>query len=312
MMIFGIKLLEVFGLPAAYAELNQYEEINFWLRRAAKNPNSFYGIIANHILGVNKPINWSSKKMNSQTENKFFLLPAGKRIQAIIQVGLLKELENEIVKINSVMNKEIAMWSLDIAEYFNLAYTQLKIAGKLSQYGIDLPIKYFYPVPLWQPNGGFNIEPALMYAFMHQESTFNTSAKSSRGAIGLMQIMPKTAKFISKNIQVKRNNSNILKVPEINLEVGQEYIEYLMKLDLIQNNLIYLAAGYNGGPGNLKKWQLNTNYLNDPLLFMESIPSRETRWFIEKVLTKYWIYNDKLGKKSNSLEMLAKGQNPIY
>ena len=45
---------------------------------------------------------------------------------------------------------------------------------------------------------------------------------------------------------------------------------------------------------------------------MESIPSRETRWFIEKVLTKYWIYNDKFEEKTNSLEMLAKGNNPIY
>ena len=167
-------------------------------------------------------------------------------------------------------------------------------------------------MPIWQPNGGYSVEPALMFAFMHQESTFNTSAKSSRGALGLMQIMPATAKFISTNKQVKRNNSNILKIPEINLEVGQEYINYLMNLDLIQKNLIYLAAAYNGGPGNLKKWKDNTNYLNDPLLFMESIPSRETRWFIEKVLTKYWVYNDKLTGKTNSLEMLAKGNNPIY
>ena len=301
-----------FWAARAYAKLNQYENINFWLKRAGKNPNSFYGIIANHILGVDEPIKWTSRTLGLQTENKFFLLPAGKRIQALIQVGLLQELENEIVKINSVMNKEIAMWSLDIAEYFNLAYTQLKIANKLARYGVDLPIKYFYPVPLWQPNNGFSVEPALIYAFMHQESTFNVSAKSSQGAMGLMQIMPRTAKFISTNKLVKRNNANILKVPEINLEVGQEYIEYLMNLDLIQKNLIYLTAAYNGGPGNLKKWQQNTNYLDDPLLFMESIPSRETRWFIEKVMTKYWIYNKKLGNKSNSLEMLAKGKNPIY
>ena len=85
-----------------------------------------------------------------------------------------------------------------------------------------------------------------------------------------------------------------------------------MNLNLIQKNLIYLAAAYNGGPGNLKKWKDNTNYLDDPLLFMESIPSRETRWFIEKVLTKYWIYNNKLKNESNSLEMLAKGEGPIY
>ena len=127
-----------------------------------------------------------------------------------------------------------------------------------------------------------------------------------------MQIMPSTAKFISSNKLVKRNNSNILKVPEINLEVGQEYIEYLLNLDIVDRNLIYLTAAYNGGPGNLEKWMKKTNYMEDPLFFMESIPSRETRWFMEKVLTKYWIYNDKLGKSSNSLNLLAKGEYPIY
>ena len=80
----------------------------------------------------------------------------------------------------------------------------------------------------------------------------------------------------------------------------------------IKSNLIYLTAAYNGGPGNLQKWLEQTNFKDDPLLFMESIPSRETRWFIEKVLTKYWIYKDQMGKTSHSLEMLAEGKNPIY
>ena len=85
-----------------------------------------------------------------------------------------------------------------------------------------------------------------------------------------------------------------------------------MKHENVKGNLIYLTAAYNGGPGNLKKWLDKTNYLNDPLLFMESIPSRETRWFIEKVLTKYWIYQNQFGETSKSIKMLAKGENPIY
>ena len=83
-------------------------------------------------------------------------------------------------------------------------------------------------------------------------------------------------------------------------------------MKIVDNNLIYLTAAYNGGPGNLEKWKKNINYLNDPLLFMESIPSRETRWFIEKVLTKYWIYKNKFGEKSASLFLLAEGKNPNY
>ena len=300
-----------FWAARANAKLNNYEEINFWLNRASSNPNSFYGIISSEILGIENPIEWKFKKVKNK-KNKFQSLPAFQRIQALIQVGLLSEIENEIIKVNTVMNKDVAQWSLDIAQHFNLAYTQLKIVNKLSKYGVELPIRYYYPTPIWKPRDDFSIEPSLLYAFMHQESMFNKTAKSHRGAIGLMQIMPSTAKFISTSKDVKRSNSSILKIPEINLEVGQEYIEYLLNLKLVNNNLIYLTAAYNGGPGNLQKWLKKTNYLEDPLFFMESIPSRETRWFIEKVMTKYWIYNNKFGKNSNSLSLLAKGKNPIY
>ena len=300
-----------FWVARAYVKLNQYEDINFWLKRAADNPESFYGLLAAQILGIENSINWDPIKLGAD-EKMILSLPAGKRIQALIQIGLLNELENEIIKINSVMNEDIAMWSLDIAQHFSLAYTQLKIVGKLQQYNVLLPTKYYYPTPIWQPLNGFTLDPSLLYAFMHQESMFNTTAKSHRGAVGLMQIMPATAKFISSSREVKRNNSNILKIPEINLDVGQEYIEYLLNLKLVNNNLIYLAAAYNGGPGNLEKWLEEINHLDDAIFFMECIPSRETRWFIEKVLTKYWIYEDKIGNKSNSLRKLANGENPIY
>ena len=301
-----------FWAARAHAKLNEYENINFWLNRAAKNPNSFYGILASEILGIDSSINWQLSESTAAERNKYFALPSGKRIQSLIQIGLADQLEDEIIYLNTVLNKDVAMWSLDIAQHFNLAYTQLKIAHKLQKYDVKLPSQYFYPTPIWQPQKGFTLHPELLYAFMHQESMFNEKAKSHKGAMGLMQILPSTAKFISSNKRVKQNNENILKIPEINIEVGQEYIEYLLQLKSVENNLIYLTAAYNGGPGNLKKWQENTNYLDDPLLFMESIPSRETRWFIEKVLTKYWIYLDKNGIESKSLHLLANGKNPIY
>ena len=301
-----------FWAARSYAKLNRYQDINFWLNKAAKNPNSFYGLLSSNILGIKNPINWKSEVDINSKKIDLFSLPSGRRIQALILVGAPIQLEDEIVYLNSVMNKNVAASSLDIAQHFNLAYTQLKIVSTLQKYGVKLPTRFFYPTPIWQPLNGFRLEPELLYAFMHQESRFKENAKSHKGAMGLMQVMPSTAKFISTNQQVKRNNSNILMEPEINIDVGQEYIEYLLKLKSVNNNLIYLTAAYNGGPGNLQKWQREINYLDDPLFFMESIPSRETRWFIEKVLTKYWIYKNKKGEDPESLSLLANGKNPIY
>jgi len=301
-----------FWAGRSYAKLGQYDKINFWLQRASQNPNSFYGMLALEILGIEEKIIWKSKKTLNTSNSKLLNLPSGKRLQSLIQVGFNDELEKEIVHINSVLNKKIAAESINIAQHFNLAYTQLKIVNKLELFGLTMDTNLYYPTPVWEPRGGFNIDKELIYAFMHQESMFNASAKSKRGAVGLMQVLPSTAKFITSSKDVKRNNSNILKVPEINLEVGQEYIEYLLDLEIVSNNLIYLAAAYNGGPGNLKKWKEETNYLDDPLFFMESIPSRETRWFIEKILTKYWIYQNKNQKNMTSLKMLANGRDPLY
>ena len=301
-----------FWAARSYAKLGQYDNINFWLKRASQNPNSFYGMLALEILGVEEKIEWESKKTLNTSNSKLLNLPSGRRLQSLIQVGFTDELEKEIVHINSVLNKEIAEESVNIAQHFNLAYTQLKIVNKLEQFGLIMGTNLYYPTPIWQPRGGFSIDKELIYAFMHQESMFNSQAKSRQGAIGLMQVLPSTAKFISSSNDVKKSNSNILKNPEINLEVGQEYIEYLLDLKIVSRNLIFLAAAYNGGPGNLQKWKEGTNYLDDPLFFMESIPSRETRWFIEKILTKYWIYQDKNNKELTSLKMLANGTEPLY
>ena len=301
-----------FWTARSYAKLGKYDEINFWLKRASNNPNSFYGMLALEILGVEEKISWLQYPNLNKNNSKLLNLPAGKRLQTLIQVGLASELEKEIVHINSVLNKEIAQESISIAENFDLAYTQLKIVNKLKQFGMDVPIHLYYPTSVWKPRDGFKLEKELLHAFMHQESMFNTTAKSKDGAMGLMQVLPSTAKFITKSKDVKRSNSNILKNPEINLEVGQEYLNYLLDLEVVSRNLIFLAAAYNGGPGNLQKWKKETNYMEDSLFFMESIPSRETRWFIEKILTKYWIYQNKNNKEMRSLKMLANGNDPLY
>ena len=79
----------------------------------------------------------------------------------------------------------------------------------------------------------------------------------------------------------------------------------------VGENLMYLATAYNAGPGNLIKWkkQLQTE---DPLLFLETIPSRETRSFVERIIVNYWIYRTLMNQPLQSLDHVATGSWPHY
>jgi len=171
-----------------------------------------------------------------------------------------------------------------------------------------------YPVPAWLPNGGFKIDRALIYALVRQESRFNPKAKSWAGARGLMQLMPRTASFVARDRRFHRhsNKRRTLFKPEVNLALGQKYIEILLADKKIKGNLFLMAAAWNGGPGNLNKWRRKTKYMNDPLFFIESIPSRETRIFIEKVVSNLWAYRNRLGQPTPSLDTIAAGRWPVY
>jgi soluble lytic murein transglycosylase-like protein len=169
-----------------------------------------------------------------------------------------------------------------------------------------------YPIPRFIPGGGFRIDRALIYALIRQESKFKPNAKSWAGARGLMQLMPSTARFVAKLGKISLKKRSDLFNPDINISLGQKYIEILLKNKKINGSLFLMVAAWNGGPGNLNKWRKATEYMDDPLFFIESIPARETRNFIEYVLSNLWIYRDQLGQKSPSLDAVATGLWPQY
>jgi soluble lytic murein transglycosylase-like protein len=86
----------------------------------------------------------------------------------------------------------------------------------------------------------------------------------------------------------------------------------LLRDKAVKGDLFKMLAAWNGGPGNLNKWIRNVKYGGDPLLFIESIPSKETRIFIERVLANYWIYESRFGNDSSSLDFVARGKWPGY
>ena len=285
------------------------------LELAAKYSRTFYGILANYKLGNPTQYNWDAVAFYNDFSTSEY-------VNEIINSDSLKR----AVLLLKAKNPELAGKDMD-ANYRNMADAQKEVALYLAKehglkaLGIKLALymrnnedlihydDISYPLPSYKPKDGWKLDEALVWAFVHQESRFHPEALSGAGAKGLMQIMPLTARHIMQTKEKVKDD--VLLDVEYNLSLGQQYINYLLEKSFVDGNLFYLAVSYNAGPGNLVKWQKRMKYNDDPLLFIEVVPARETRLYIKRVMANYWIYNARLGNDNYTLEQVAEGKYPV-
>jgi soluble lytic murein transglycosylase len=287
---------------------------NFWLTQAAESPRTFYGALAARALGIDTGLNWNPPPLGPEDIARLKQFPAATRAFALLQVDQDRRAEAEMRLVLGRGGLQHAQAALAVAMRANMPGLAMRLAREIS----DLDGRRYdganYPVPHWRPEGGFEIDPALVFAFMRIESGFNPRAISPAGARGLMQLMPGTAAMM--NGASMRGELDKLYEPETNVTLGQRYIKALLEDPLIEGELTRLAAAYNGGPGNLSKWKRLQDQRGesreDALLFIESLPSAETRQFITRLLYSYWMYSERLGQSTPSLDQLAEGQWPLY
>jgi soluble lytic murein transglycosylase len=119
---------------------------------------------------------------------------------------------------------------------------------------------------------------------MRQESRFSPTIKSPVGALGLMQVMPGTAKFAAQKIGIKKYE---LTNPVDNINLGSWYLKFTHSQ--FKNNSVLAIAGYNAGPTNVSRWvkEYGTTDLDE---FVEQIPFEETQNYVKAVLGNYWNY----------------------
>ncbi len=281
------------------------------LEIAAEFPFEFYGQLALAQLGREHNYDWSKPMVTA--DGLAALLdgePRVKRAIALAQAGKKAEADLELRWANGSIATERDYDLLAVALGLNLPAASIDIAlagdGQYLQAGL-------FPIPDYAPENGFKVDRALIYALMRQESKFKTDATSRVGARGLMQLMPRTASYISGDRSLSRRGEkgrDRLYDPGYNLRLGQSYVSYLIDKSA-QGDLFKLAAAYNGGPGNLRRWSAKME-ITDPLLFIESIPNRESRDFVEHVLTNFWIYRARLGQPAPSRDRVAAGELPLY
>ncbi|MDR1087369.1 MAG: lytic transglycosylase domain-containing protein [Endomicrobium sp.] len=132
----------------------------------------------------------------------------------------------------------------------------------------------------------FSVDFLLVRSIIKKESNLNPEAISNKGAVGLMQIMPKTAREIATQLGVSDYSSEKLKEPQINIMFGTYYLKKL--LDYYNNNLILALAAYNAGIGNVDMWCKEIpNVSSNPT----KIPFNETKNYVKSVMFIYKVHN---------------------
>lgn len=311
-----------FWAARAYVASREPAKVAEMLEIAAHTGATFYGLLAAQQLGNDPRFNWISPSLSPAGLQMLMNEPAVPRAIALVEVGQRGLAETELTRAHGRIDQGLDQALIALAESLRLPATQLQVAHSAyvppSYDGAHTPGDPYvmnaalFPLPTYSPSEGFEVDRALLFAFMRQESKFKPSAKSGAGARGLMQIMPATATHITKDRSLKRRNKDKLFDPSFNLSLGQKYIKQMLSYGKPYGNLFMVTTAYNGGPGNLNRWRRETNFKDDPLLFIESIPAAETRGYIERVLTNFWMYRDRLGQPTPSLTTAAEGQWPIY
>lgn len=308
----SLRAAGAYWVARIYSRERNASMVNRYLSTAARYPRSFYGIMARHHLGMGLGFDWN-KPGGRNTESADLLeSPAGRRAVALLQVGRPRLAEQEIGTLAANSNEHDRRRILAAAGQLGMPDLALKVNVDQSQAGARTVDFAAYPMPPWEPISGFHIDRALIFAIARQESKFRVNARSNAGARGLLQLMPATAKLMASRLGISIDPSTLTHDLEANLELGQAYLNYLLKKPEIDGNLLLTLASWNAGPTNPLAWKRTKLYGEDPLLFVESIPWQETRLFVKNVMANYWIYRNQLGQKQHSLKELTDGRWPIY
>lgn len=163
-----------------------------------------------------------------------------------------------------------------------------------AQHWDDLDIRFplAYRQPITQQARARQLNPTWVYAITRQESGFMEDARSHAGALGLMQLMPATAKETARRYGISLNSTNDVLAPERNIALGTAYLAQLH--DQFQGNRVLASAAYNAGPGRVRQWTRGIGSLPSDV-WIENIPFDETRQYVQSVLSYAVIYGDKLG-----------------
>jgi soluble lytic murein transglycosylase-like protein len=281
------------------------QSVALLLRAAAQSSESFYGLLARETLGADIRIPKAPPVSTASVD----ALPNVRRAAELANIGersLAEQMLRHQARIGSPAHQQALV---AVARRLDLAGTQYWLATN-GQRGARVAASDRYPTPNWTPVRGWRIEPALVFAHAIQESNFQPGAVSPVGAAGLLQVRPGTASDMARASGLPYSHSSLFD-PRFNLEFGQTFIERLRASDATRAQLPRVIASYNAGPVPVARWA-SIQDRGDPVLWIESIPYWETRFYVPAVMRNLWIYEGLNGRPAPSLAALAQHRWPPF
>jgi soluble lytic murein transglycosylase-like protein len=272
----------------------------------AEAPESFYGLLARETLGMSTKIGADPFIGNDPPVEQY---PNVQRAIELVKIGEPALAEQMLVHQAKIGAPSEHHALIQVAKRLDLPAAQLYLA-KYGQYGARADATDRYPNPRWSPLGGWRVDPALAFGHIVQESGFRRSVVSHAGAIGLMQIIPDTAQLVSRTRGVPYTRG-ALTDPKTNLEFGQSVIEMYRGYSSTAGQLPRVIASYNAGPLPVGRWA-GINDKGDPLLWIESIPYWETRYYVPSVMRNMWVYQGLDNEATPTLKAMAEHHWPAF
>ncbi len=272
----------------------------------AEASESFYGLVARETLGLPTRLTADPFKDSDPPVDG---LPNVQRAQELVKIGepaLAEELLRHQARIGAPSEHHAL---IQLAKRLDLPAAQLWLADN-GQWGARSDATDRYPNPSWRPLNGWRVDPALAFGHIVQESAFRRTAVSTAGAVGLMQVLPVTAQLVSRSRGVPYTRAGLTD-PRYNLEYGQSFIE-MMRVDPgTAGQLPRVIASYNAGPLPVARWAA-INDKGDPMLWIESIPYWETRYYVPAVLRNMWVYQGLNDEDRTTLRSMAEHRWPSF
>lgn len=283
----------------AAAAMGQAENAQTWYKLAAQYPKVYYGQLAALQLPENMRAYTPQNVVASPADQAQMESDEMVRAIRLVHAAGLDRIRRQLINARTATLTTPSQYKAfaNILSQLGLRHEVVRVAKKASGQNIDLD-RDAYP-KLTDKFRGVTVDKALAHAVMRQESEFDQNARSPVGALGLMQLMPRTAEEVASRKGIAHQSGWLTSRPEHNILLGSTYLNTL--LNSFGGSYPLVLAAYNAGGGRVNQW---LREIGDPrkgqidwVDWIELIPVAETRNYVQRVMESYVVYHDYMGMK---------------